>query len=208
MNHEHETLKTRWTLVERLKNPSDSTGWAEFDSLYRPLIFGVARKAGLGEEEAKDVVQETMGAMSRHIQDFVTHSDRGSFRAWLLQMARWRIQDQFRRRLPTVPTAGAPTRGSATTATMERVADANQPDLSAVCDEQWAAWIRDLALKELQMEVKADHYQIFHLAVLEEKPVEEVARIIGRSRAHIYLVKHRVGKALMRIAQRLEKRLS
>ncbi len=208
MDQTGETFKTSWTLVERLKNTGDREGWAKFYSLYSPLIFGVAKKAGLGEEEAKDVVQETMASTCKHIQGFVAHSSRGSFRAWLLQMARWRIQDQFRKRLPTRPSGDAPTEGTARTPTVERLPDRREPDLSALCDEQWAAWIQNLALKELQLQVKAEHYQIFHLTVLERRSVEDVARRVDRSRAQIYLVKHRVGKALERIVRKLEKRLS
>lgn len=207
METDGETLKTSWTLVARLKNTSDQESWAEFDALYRPLILSVAMKAGLREEEAQDVVQETMGSMSKHLQDFVASGERGSFRAWLLQMARWRIQDQFRKRLPSASSGESPTNGTARTPTVERVPNASETDLVGLCDEAWTANLRELALKELQLEVKAEHYQVFHLAVLEQRPLEDVTRIVGRSRAQIYLIKYRVGNALKRIATRLEKRL-
>ncbi len=203
-----ETLRTRWSLVARLKNTGDQQSWAEFDELYRPLIFRVALKAGLREDEAQDVVQETMAAMCKHIEEFVPGSEHGSFRAWLFQMARWRIKDQFQKRMRSASAAGeVPTAGTARTATVERVPNAHEPDLVSLCDEAWASQLRGQALKELQLEVKAEHYQIFHLAVLEEKPVKEVARIVGRSAAQIYLIKHRVANALKRIVKRLEKRL-
>jgi len=167
----------------------------------------VAKKAGLREEEAQDVVQETMGSLSRHIQEFETSSKRGSFRAWLLQMARWRIQDQFRKRLPGTLPREAPTGGTARTPTVERVPNPSETDLVGLCDREWTERLRELALKELQLKVRADNYQIFHLAVLEQRPVEDVARIVGRGRAQIYLVKHRVGNSLKRIVRDLEKQL-
>jgi len=207
MDTDPNTLKTSWTLVARLKDTGDGKSWAEFDALYRPLIFGVAVKAGLREGEAQDVVQETMGSMSRHIQDFVARPERGSFRAWLLQMARWRILDQLNKRLPVALARETPTSGTVRTSTVERVPNATEPDLISLCDKAWAARLRELALKELQLEVKADHYQVFHLAVLEGKPVEDVARMVGRSRAQVYLIKHRVGNSLRQIVKRLEKRL-
>jgi len=208
MEPSSETLRTSWSLVVRLKNTGDQQSWAEFDELYRPLIFRVAVKAGLREDEAQDVVQETMAAMSRSIQDFVASSERGSFRAWLFQMARWRIKDQFQKRLPQAAAGSdAPAGGSARTATVERVPNALEPDLSALCDEAWTSRRRETALKELELEVKAEHYQIFHLAVLEERPIKEVGRIVGRSPAQIYLIKHRVGNVLKRIVKRLGKRL-
>jgi DNA-directed RNA polymerase specialized sigma24 family protein len=61
------------------------------------------------------------------------------------------------------------------------------------------------ALRELQLQVKAEHYQIFHLVELEQKPIAEVAAALGRNRAQVYVVKHRVALALNRILKRLQK---
>src|SRR5262245_12453982 len=124
VNPENDTLRTSWTLVARIKNLGDDASWSEFHELYRPLIRGVALKAGLRSDEADEVVQETMAAFAKKIQDFVAEPGHGSFRAWLLQMARWRITDQFRKRLP-VPANGEPaTSGTARTPTVERVPNA------------------------------------------------------------------------------------
>ena len=207
LNSENETLRTSWSLVARIKNMGDHESWAEFHEIYRPLIHGVAVKAGLREDEAKDVVQETMAAMAKHIEDFVAEPEHGSFRAWLLQMARWRIKDQLRKRLPVSPGSESPTSATARTPTVERVPDEREVDLVALCDVEWKARLREKALKDLQMEVKAEHYQIFHLLTVEQKPVEQVARMVGRNRAQIYLIKHRMANALKKIVRRLEQRL-
>ncbi len=65
MNTEHEALKTSWTLVARLKNLDDGAHWQEFYQLYRGLIIGVARRAGLREAEAEDALQATMASVSK-----------------------------------------------------------------------------------------------------------------------------------------------
>ena len=207
MDADTETLRTSWSLVARLKNVGDQDSWAEFDEIYRPLILGIAVKAGLREDEAQDVVQETMASMSKNIQGFVAEPTHGSFRAWLLNMARWRIKDQLRKRLPHSAGSGSPTTDTARTPTVERVPDPSDADLTALCDQEWRVRLREEALKKLQLEVKAEHYQIFHLLTVEQKSVETVARMIGRNRAQIYLIKHRVGNVLQRLVKRLEKKL-
>jgi hypothetical protein len=40
-------------LVARLKDPEDGDSWRRFYQLYRGVIVGVARKAGLREDEAE-----------------------------------------------------------------------------------------------------------------------------------------------------------
>jgi RNA polymerase sigma-70 factor (ECF subfamily) len=206
MDTEADTLRTSWTLVARLKNLGDQQSWDEFDALYRPLILGVAVKAGLRDDEAQDVVQETMTVMTKHIQDFVAEPARGSFRSWLLTIARRRICDQFGKRLPVV--AGeAPTSGTARTPTVERMPNPTEADLEALCDLEWARHLRETALRELQFAVKPEHYQIFHLLTLEQRPIDVVARMVGRNLAQIYLIRHRVGNKLKKIVRRLEKEL-
>src|SRR5437660_1419941 len=93
-----EFLRTRATLLERLKDWSDQSSWQEFFDLYSRLIYGVARKAGLTDAEAQDVLQETMIAAAKHLPKFQYDPVQGSFKNWLLRMTRWRIADQFRKR--------------------------------------------------------------------------------------------------------------
>jgi RNA polymerase sigma-70 factor (ECF subfamily) len=48
----------------------------------------VARKAGLNDAEADEVVQETLIAVAKKISEFEHARNRGSFRKWLYQQAR------------------------------------------------------------------------------------------------------------------------
>jgi len=196
MTPDDDTLRTSWTLVARLKNVDDQESWRGFYELYRRFIVGTAIKAGLREDEAEEVLQDTMTAFASHIQDFSADPARGSLRGWLLTTARRRIQDWLRKRPPAGPSHGPSPADTATTATVERVPDPREVDLEELCDAQWDEQVRAQALRELQLAVKAEHYQIFHLLVLEQKPVREVARMVGRNAAQVYLVKHRVTHAL------------
>ena len=206
MKLDEETLRTSWTLVAHLKNVDDQENWQKFYDLYRGLIVGVAMKVGLREVEAQEVLQETMASVSKNIQEFEADPARGSFRAWLLKMARWRIQDQFRKRLPVAVNSDPTSDGTTARPAVERVPDTREVNLEELCDQEWEKRLMEQARKELQFEVKAEHYQIFHLLTAEEKSVAEVANLVGRNPAQIYLVKHRVSQALKRIVRRLEKR--
>jgi hypothetical protein len=93
-----DSLATRQNLLSRLKNWDDSGSWNDFFRTYWNLIFNVAQ-AGLTEVEAQDVVQQTVIEVSNQIGEF-KHNREGSFKKWLLQKTHWRIQDQFRKRLP------------------------------------------------------------------------------------------------------------
>ena len=89
-------LATRLSLIARLGNWDEQGKWQEFFEIYWRLIYGVACRAGMKDDEAQEVVQETCIAVAKNIARY--DSKAGSFKAWLLQMTRWRITDQLRKR--------------------------------------------------------------------------------------------------------------
>src|SRR5207244_2384698 len=93
-----DLIPTRHSLLNRLKDWSDQASWQDFFDTYWQLIYNVAVKAGLSDAEAQDVVQETVIAVARKIGEFKTAPAHGSFSAWLMQLTRWRIADQRRKR--------------------------------------------------------------------------------------------------------------
>src|SRR5712664_1471473 len=98
--HSDELILTRASLINRLKNWQDQSSWQEFFDIYWKLIYGVARKAGLTDAESQDVVQVTMASVAKHMPTFQYDPAIGSFKAWLLNMTRWRIIGQLRKRGP------------------------------------------------------------------------------------------------------------
>ena len=99
MRHDPGTsLRTRPTLLFRVREWEDSASWAEFHRLYRRLVYGRARRAGLPHEDAEDVAQDVFKRVAETIKDFDLNPDKGSFRGWLMQLTHWRIADRFESR--------------------------------------------------------------------------------------------------------------
>src|SRR6266705_5525509 len=125
-------VATRRSLIDRLANWDDQKRWQEFFDTYWKLIYSAARKSGLTDAEAQEVVQETVITVAKNIEKLKYDPNRGSFKGWLLQITRWRIVDQFRKRDPG--DAKRPrTMDDRLTATIERVPDSRVVDL----DEVW-----------------------------------------------------------------------
>src|SRR5438128_7978586 len=91
-------LATRRSLVDRLANWDDQRRWQDFFDTYWKLIYSAARKSGLTDSEAQEVVQETVITVAKKIDKLHYDPALGSFKGWLLQITRWRIVDQFRKR--------------------------------------------------------------------------------------------------------------
>ncbi len=199
-----DSLVTRASLLGRLKNWEDAKSWEEFTQTYSRLIRAVALKAGLTESEAKDVEQETLLCVARTIHEFESNPARGTFKSWLLNLTRWRIADQFRRRGPaaSAPLSDAsPTR----TPTVERVP---APDsLDAEWEVEWKQNIVATALARVGRKVKPKHLQIFDLYAVRHWPAGKVARELGVTRVQVYLVSHRLTKLMKCEVELLSRKL-
>ena len=193
---------TRESLVGRLVNLDDRVRWQEFFDTYWRLIYSVARKAGLTDAEAQDVVQETVITVAKNISKYERAA--GSFKGWLLHITRWRIADQFRKRPPRG--AGGRDRTRAGTATIERIPDPDGVDLDAMWQEEWQQNLLAAALERVKRKVDARHYQIFDCAVVKQWSASKVAKELGVNIAQVYLVKHRLAGLLKREVKAIEAR--
>jgi RNA polymerase sigma-70 factor (ECF subfamily) len=153
------------------------------------------------------VEQETLLCVAKTIHEFESDPARGSFKHWLLNLTRWRIADQFRRRPPGVATSppGDATGTSTRTPTVERMAAPDQ--LEAAWEIEWKRNLLDTAIARLGRRVKPKHLQIFDLYSRRHWPAARVARELGVSLIQVYLVSHRLTKQLREEVKRLGQKL-
>jgi RNA polymerase sigma-70 factor (ECF subfamily) len=198
-----ELIPTRATLIQRLKNWQDNSSWQDFFDTYWKLIFTVAIQAGLSEVEAQDVVQETMVAVARHMPSFNYDQAHGSFKAWLLNMTRWRIKDQVRRRESLAQPPPGREETATGTRTVEKIADPSTEDLNALWNTEWEKNLLEAAITNVKRSMDPQKYQIFDLYVKKEWPAEKVAQAFSINVSQVYLIKHRVGEMIKEEVRRL-----
>lgn len=202
-----ERLRTRSSLVYRLRDWDDQVGWREFFDTYWKFIYGAALRSGLGEQEAEDVVQETVLSVAKKMPEFVYDPSKCSFKGWLMHVTRLRIIDQLRRRQPAFQQGSAGDDDSRRTATVERLPDhtaVEQQD--AGWNDEWERNLVDAALERVKLRVKPEHYQIFYLSAVKGLGTLEVARMLQINAGQVYLVRHRLAKEVKREVGRLKEK--
>ena len=199
-----DSLPTRSSLLSRLRNVGDDASWRTFFDTYWRLIYNVARKFGLSDQEAQDVVQETVIAVARKMPQFRYDPAKGSFKQWLLLITRRRIQDHLRRLYRSLPVASTGF-GEGERRT-EDVPATPAPDvqIDAAWEREWQENIFRAALTRVRQRANPKSYQVFDYCVLQNLPAREVARMLGLNAAQVYLAKHRISLTVKRIAKELE----
>ena len=196
--------KTRKSLIAKLDNWEDQQAWDEFYKTYWRLIYAVAMKAGLRSDEAFDCVQETILSIAKQSKKNLYDPAQGSFKTWLMNMTRWRINDQFRKRKKDTAMVAGDWESDRKTAVIDRVEDPNGDVLSRLWDVEWKKNVADAALARVKAQVSPKQYQIFDCYVIKQWEAKRVQDHLHVSMAQVYLAKHRVGAVLRRELAKLD----
>lgn len=199
-----DSLLTRRTLLSRLRNLDDQESWRTFFNLYWRLLYNVARKSGLDDPGAQEIVQDTVIAVARKMPEFRYDPTRGTFRQWLLRITRRRVIDHLRGIYRQPPKAAVTPeslddRGEHAAAITDQSASA----FEATWNEEWEKSTFDAALAFVRAAINPRHFQVFDYCVLKEWPASKVAATLGLNAAQVYLAKHRVAQAMKRAVRRI-----
>jgi RNA polymerase sigma factor (sigma-70 family) len=196
--------KTRKSLIAKLENWEDQKTWDEFYQTYWKLIYAVATKAGLRSDEAFDCVQETILSIAKQSKKNLYDPAQGSFKTWLMNMTRWRINDQFRKRKKDTAVVVGEWENDRKTAVIDRVEDPNGDVLSRFWETEWKKNMANTALTRVKAQVSPKQYQIFDCYVIKQWDAKRVQEQLHVSMAQVYLAKHRVGFVLRKELAKLQ----
>lgn len=180
---------TSISLLERLHRPEETEAWPRFVRLYTPLLFYWARRAGLKQDDAADLVQEVLTVLVQKLPAF-NYEPSKSFRRWLhtITLNKWRE----RGRRKTLPRSGAD--------------DPGVSDVAALSEEEpfdeveYRQQLVRRALQIMQAEFEPTTWKACWESVVSARPAAEVAAELGVSVDVVYGAKSRV---LRRLRQEL-----
>src|SRR3954453_3243056 len=86
-----EAPDTRASLLVRLRDGRDADAWGQFVRVYAPVVYGVARKRGLQDADAADLMQEVLRSVALAAGRLDYDPRRGTFRGWLYSITRNKV---------------------------------------------------------------------------------------------------------------------
>ena len=190
--------ETRLSLLSRLREDGPGqSAWREFFDRYAPAVFRVSRLRGLNEQDADDLVQQVMLAVSEHIKRFEYDRDRGRFRQWVRTIAERKIADHYRRARPTV---------SQDTAILESKAD-DRPTPEELWEQEWQLQDMLWCLDQVSADISPRRMEAFRMYVLDGLSAHEIAGQLSMSEGHVYVTRYHVLGQLRKRMAALERDL-
>lgn len=173
---------------------SERYAWEDFYGIYWGPILGYARKLGLNDADANDVLQETMVALMEILPRFQYDRAKGKFRNFLLTIVHRKCLAAFRRKERRQEIV---------------LEEMNEPSVEAAQpgegpDESvWREAMMYEALRRLEADprIRRETLEAFRAYVVEGKPAAEVATAFGIKENALYQIRSRI---LARLREEVE----
>jgi len=188
---------TRTTLIRHLADHSDER-WGTFFGIYGPLVYRIARRAGLNENDAEEVLANVMRSFVQAVQrGFEVDHSVGLFRSYLKTMtaheiAAWRRQQ--RKHAGAMPVDEVETND-------------DTPEEHWAGAERQQRWRQCLEKLRQSRSVRKRDFAAFRKYALDGEAAETVAADAGITANHLYVIKSKMMKKLHRIWDQLAREL-
>jgi RNA polymerase sigma-70 factor (ECF subfamily) len=182
-------MDTPASLLVRLRQPGDKQAWNQFVELYTPLLYRWARRDGLQDADAADLVQEVLTLLFRKLPEF-SYDRRRSFHAWLRTVTRNKWREKLRRATVLIAEGGSALDAAPAV-----------DDFAANEEAEYRQHVVAQALAALKNEFPPTAWNAFHEVAVAGRPPAEVAREMGVRIGTVYAARSRV---MSRLRQELD----
>ena len=179
---------TSESLLFRLQQDHESpneSAWQQFIAIYTPLIFYWARKTGLNQSDASDLVQDVLTQVFQKLPDF-KYDAGGSFRGWLRMVTLNKYRQIYRRKSVRLT--------SASESMLENLAPV------AVAESTWdisyAKLLVAQKMETMQNDFAPGTWEALKMVINEGSSVDDAAKQTGISTWTIYSARARLMKRL------------
>jgi RNA polymerase sigma-70 factor (ECF subfamily) len=194
-----ESPATRASLLVRIRDAHDTDAWRQFLQVYAPVVYGYARKRGLQDADAADLMQEVFRSVAASAGRLDYDPERGSFRGWLYTVTRNKLYNFLDRNRNQVRGSG----GSGAQELLEKQVG-REEDGADLWDREYERRLFAWATEQVRDEFQEATWQAFWLTAVEGKSAREAGAATGMSPGAIYVAKSRILARLRQQIRRLQ----
>jgi len=193
-----EFPETRSSLLAQVRSPDNREAWEQFVLIYRPVIYRMARRRGMQDADAQDIVQTVLMRVAGAINRWEKTEPGTRFHHWLRRVAKNAIFTALSRSPNDAASGGSNIHDLLT----------KQPEIAPDVEQELALeYMREQYLRAaviVQTDVNTETWRAFELSLIDGKSCDEVAELIGKSIGTVYAARSRVMRRLRDQVQRLE----
>lgn len=177
---------TRDSLMMRLKDGADQQAWNDFVEIYRPLVYRYARRRGLQDADAHDLVQRVLASVYSTIDRWDEPGGSGRFRAWLSRVSRNAVIDAFRRVRPDAAKGG--------TTVLKTLANHSDDGdaIEEAIEREYQCEVFRWAARRVRSQFDDLSWQAFWLTSIVGEPAREVSAKLGKSVGAVYTARSKI----------------
>ena len=191
--------ETRPSLLLRLLDPLDQQAWAEFVSIYEPLLIRLLRRRGLQEADSRDILQQVVLAVSRDVEHWRPDGRQASFRRWLFKIARNQTLKFLHRGRPFE-------RGVGGSDMIKFLRDQPEPDHRTITafNDEYRNQLFHRAAEQARGEFSESNWQAFWRTCVLDEPVARVAQDLEMTTGAIYVARSRILAKFRKCVEKFE----
>ena len=197
-----EVDRTSSTLLDRVRDWQDDRAWNVFFDRYDPLLRFWCRRSGLKGDATDELCQRIWIELMARMRTFRYDPSRG-FRRWLSRLFRSRAIDLARHRSSTrIPTLDEVLFEDPLLVLSLHAPAGGEPDDDREAESSRLFCLAEQAQQAVQTRVDPATWRAFELIAIEDWPVGEVARELGKKYTAVYNGYKRVDKLLRQEGER------
>ena len=193
--------ETNDSLIARVRSGTDQIAWAEFEGIYRPVIFRIARARGLPYADSLDIVQQVLMSISHSLISYRKRNESTRFRNWIGRITRNAILKALTRG-PIDKAAG----GTDAFARITNIVGAKS-ETERLIELEYQRELYRQAADRVRADIHEHTWLAFEMTVLHGTSSDEVARLLGTNVGSVYAARSRVMRRLRVAVEKIENAL-
>lgn len=190
--------ETSLSLLDRIRETSDSESWSRLVALYRPLLQRWLHRYEVQDSDADDIVQDVLAAVLNELPKFQHNRRTGAFRSWLRTILVNRVKRFWRSRRNQPVATGT----SSIDEKLNQLQD-EASELSQIWNREHDDHVLKRLMRVIRPQFATQTWQAFYRQVIDGQRADAVALDLEMSLSSAYMAKSRVLHALRRESEGL-----
>ena len=191
---------TRYTLLDRAKNQSDSQAWEELIGFYRKYIYVIIRSMNVRPSDTEDVQQLVLMKLWQYLPDYEYGTSK--FRYWVAKVTRNQVITFIRRQKAHLKKLDK-VQAESLNSYLETI---SRPEVEELATREWQLFISNAAMNNIKNHFSSQAIEAFELFSQGMKP-KEIAEQLDIKADSIYKYVNRIKLRLIEEIQHLQKEL-